>query len=62
MVRTRQGDIGETAAAGLTYLVERKKGGNLITMFKNMTGKDKVEQNLCFTMTTHKGWSNIKKA
>ena len=37
---------------GLTSLVERRKRGDMITMYRIMTGKDKVDPDLWFTRPT----------
>ena len=37
---------------GITTLEERRKRGDMITMYKIMTGKDKVDPTLWFTMAT----------
>ena len=43
---------GRLKELGLTSLVERRKRGDMITMFRIMTGKDKVDPSLWFSSTT----------
>ena len=47
--RTYEGKLKEL---GLTSLVERRKRGDLITMYRIMTGKDRVDPSLWFTRPT----------
>ena len=66
--KTYEGRLKELA---LTSLVERRKRGDLITMYRIMTGKDKVDPARWFTMTTprggalstrqNNGWLNVEK-
>ena len=49
---------------GLTSLVERRKRVDMITMFRIMTGKEKVDPGLWFSMTTPRkktGYNNVAK-
>ena len=43
---------GKLKELGLTTLVERRRRGDMITMFRIMTGKDKVDPALWFRMPT----------
>ena len=60
---------GRLKELGLTSLVERRKRGDMITMFRIMTGKDKVDPSLWFSVPRSEaastrqntGWLNVKK-
>ena len=62
---------GRLKELGLTSLVERRKRVDMITMFRIMTGKEKVDPGLWFSMTTPRsgaastrqntGWRNVEK-
>ena len=62
---------GRLKELGLTTLEERRKRGDMITMFRIMTGKDKVDPSLWFSLTTPRsgaastrqntGWLNVEK-
>ena len=46
---------GKLKELGLTTLLERRKRGDMITMFRIMTGKDKVDPSLWFRMPIPRG-------
>ena len=62
---------GRLEELGLTSLVERRKRGDMITMYRIMTGKDRVDPGLWFTRPTPRsgaaetrqntGFLNVKK-
>jgi hypothetical protein len=49
--RVYEDRLGEV---GLTSLVERRRRGDMITMFRLMSGKDRVDSTLWFDMATQR--------
>ena len=62
---------GRLKELGITSLVKRRTRGDMITMYRIMTGKDKVDPSLWFSLTTPRGgaastrlntgWLNVEK-